>query len=106
MKELLVEDFHLKAEQFRLAVVGLRVESEHDDSCCVTIELSEEVANMKPQLEANFIEKASKRVSKGARPDYIRFAKIPLSFKGAVLISELKQDFKESIEHKGTGVNQ
>jgi len=101
LSKVLVEDFHLKAEQFKLAVVGLRVESEHEDSCCVTIELNKEVAHMESQLEANFVEKAGKRVSKGARPDYIRFAKIPLSFKGTVLASELKQDFKKSLENKG-----
>ena len=101
LSKVLVEDFGLKAEQFKLVVVGLRVESEHEDSCCVTIELSQEVAHMESQLAANFVEKAGKRVSKGARPDYIRFAKIPLSFKGLVLASELKQDFKKSLEHKG-----
>ena len=101
LSKVLVEDFHLKVQLFKLAVVGLRVESEHEDSCCVTIELSKEVADMQPQLEANFVEKAYKRVSKGARPDYIRFAKIPLNFKGAVLVPELKRDFKESLEHKG-----
>jgi acyl-CoA synthetase (AMP-forming)/AMP-acid ligase II len=101
LSKVLVEDFSLKAEQFKLAVLGLRVESEHEDSCCVTIELSQEVAHMESQLKADFIEKASKRVSKGARPDYIRFAKIPLSFKGLVLASELKQDFKKSLENKG-----
>ena len=101
LSKVLVEDFGLKAEQFKLAVLGLRVESEHEDSCCVTIELSQEAAHMELQLKADFIEKASKRVSKGARPDYVRFAKIPLSFKGLVLASELKQDFKKSLENKG-----
>ncbi|TET68427.1 MAG: long-chain fatty acid--CoA ligase [Dehalococcoidia bacterium] len=101
LSKVLVEDFQLKAEQFRLAVVGLLVESEHEDSCCVTIELSKEVAHMEPQLEANFMEKANKRVSKSARPDYIRLAKIPVNFKGAVLALELKQDFRKSLEHKG-----
>ena len=101
LSKVLVEDFHLKVEQFKLAVIGLRVETEHEDSCCVTIELSREVADMEPQLEASFVEKACKRVSKGARPDYIRFAKIPTSFKGEVLVSELKQDFKKSLEHEG-----
>ncbi|MFC1860608.1 AMP-binding protein [Chloroflexota bacterium] len=100
LSKVLVEDFHLKVEQFKLAVVGLRVESEHEDTCCVTIELGKEVADMQPQLEANFVKKAHKRVSRGARPDYIRFANIPLNFKGAVLIPKLKQDFKESLENK------
>ena len=101
LSRVLVEDFHLRANQFKLAVVGLRVESEHEDSCCVTIELSKEVDRMESELEANLVEQASKRVSKGARPDYIRFARIPLSFKGTVLYTELKQDFKKSLEQKG-----
>jgi len=102
LSRVLVADFNLKAGQFKLAVVGLRVESEHEDSCCVTIELSREVADMKPQLGASFLEKARNRVAKYARPDYIRFARIPVSFKGAVLFPELKQDFKKSLEHRGT----
>jgi len=102
LSKVLVEDFHLKTEQFRLAVVGLRVESEHEDSCCVTIELSEEVADLEPKLEADFIAKACERVTKGFRPDFIRFAKVPLSFKGAILVPELKQDFKKSLQQKGT----
>jgi len=101
LNKVLVEDFHLKAEQFKLAVVGLRVESEHEDKCCVTIELSQEAADIKAQLEASFIEKAGNRVSKGARPDYVQLAPIPLNFKGAIIVSELKQNFRKLLEHKG-----
>ncbi len=101
LSKVVEEDFGLNPEQFKLAVVGLRVQSEHEDSCCVTIELSNEVTNMQPQLEANFIEKASKKVSKGARPDYIRFAQLPLSSKGTVLVPRLKQDYKEALIREG-----
>lgn len=90
---VLVEDFKLDSDQFKLAVVGLRLESEHEDSCCVTIELSQEVADVEPQLRANFIEAASGKVSKGAKPDHLCFAQIPLNFKGAVLYPRLKEDF-------------
>jgi len=100
LSNVLVEDFKLKPEQFKLAVVGLRIESEHEDSCCVTIELSKEVANIEPQLKANFIETASRKVSKGARPDRIRFAQIPLSFKGEILYPQLKQDFMDWLKAK------
>ncbi len=100
LSRILVEDFKLKPEQFKLAVVGLRIESEHEDSCCVTIELSREVANIEPQLKANFIETASRKVSKGARPDHIRFAQIPLSFKGEILYPQLKQDFMDWLKAK------
>jgi len=75
------------------------LESEHEDSCCVTIDLDKEVANVKPQLRASFIKTASRKVTKGARPDYLRFARIPLSFKGAILYPQLKRDFLDWLKH-------
>jgi len=100
LSKVLVEDFQLRAGQFRLAVIGLRVESEHEDSCCVTIELGEEVADRQPELEADFIARACERVPKGFRPDFVRFARIPLNFKGLVLVPQLKQEFQKSLEQK------
>ena len=99
LSEILVEDFQLKPEHFKLAVVGLRLESEHEDSCCVTIELSKEVKDIESQLQAHFIATASPKVSKGARPDYIRFAPIPLNFKGTVLYPQLKQESWNALRH-------
>lgn len=93
LSEVLMEDFQLKPDQFKVAVVGLRLGSEHEDSCCVTIELSKEAFRVESELKATFIERAEKKVPKGAVPNYVRFAKIPLNFKGAILYSQLKQDF-------------
>ncbi len=101
LAKILTADFHMKAEQFKLAVVGLRVESEHEDSCCVTIELSEEVSHKRQELEADFKGRAREKVPKGFRPDFVRFAKIPTNFKGLVLIPELKQDFTKSLAAEG-----
>jgi acyl-CoA synthetase (AMP-forming)/AMP-acid ligase II len=98
LTRFLVENFSLNPEQFKLAVIGLRITSEHEDSCCVTIELNEEVAHREEEIKASFIEKACVTVSKGSRPDYVRFAKIPLSFKGAILIPQLKQDFEKYLK--------
>jgi acyl-CoA synthetase (AMP-forming)/AMP-acid ligase II len=100
LSKFVVEHYHLKPEQFQLAVVGLRLESEHEDCCCVTIELSKEAASVESQLKDDFIEKASTIVSKGARPDYLRFAIIPRNFKGVILYPELKKDFKDSLKHR------
>ena len=97
LAKVVEEDFQLKPDQFKLAVVGLRIESEHEDDCCVTIELSKEAASVQPQLEASFIQRASQKVSKGARPDHIRFAQVPLSFKGTILYPQLKQEFEQSL---------
>jgi acyl-CoA synthetase (AMP-forming)/AMP-acid ligase II len=99
LSKVLVEEFNLEPEQFKLAVVGFRLESEHEDSCCVTIDLDKEVANVEPQLRANFMETASRRATKGARPDHLRFAQIPLNFKGAILYPQLKQDFSNWLKH-------
>lgn len=100
LSRFLVEHFQLKPEQFQLAVVGLRLESEHEDSCCITIHLSKDATNVEAKLKTAFIEKASTIVSKGARPDYVRFGPIPRSFKGDILCAQLKQDFWDSIKHK------
>ena len=100
LSKVLVEDFCLKPEHFKLAIVGLRLKSEHEDSCCVTIELRREVKDIEPQLKTYFIETSSRKVSKSARPDYIRFAPIPVNFKGAVLYPQLKQDYWDLLKQE------
>jgi acyl-CoA synthetase (AMP-forming)/AMP-acid ligase II len=104
LSRVLFEDFGLKTEQFNLAVIGLRVESEHEDSCCVTIELVPEAAGKQGALEADFITKARARVRKGFRPDYLRFAEIPTNFKGLVLFPDLRQEYRQWLEAKGLKV--
>ena len=92
--------YHLPPKTFQLAVVGIRLESEHEDSCCVTIELSDDVDDASRQrLESSFLEEARKSVSRGARPDYLRFASIPTNFKGATLYPQLKQDFLDFLKN-------
>ncbi len=100
LSRFLVSRFPLKPTQFQLAVTGLRLESEHEDSCCVTIELDREVRHVAPQLEAHFLEKAAKIVSKGSRPDYLRLASIPRNFKGAIQYPQLKQDFTDAFKRR------
>ena len=100
LSKFVLEHFQLKPTQFQLAVVGLRLESEHEDSCCVTIELSKEATDVESQLKADFVRKASSIVSKGARPDRVRFGRIPRSFKGEILYAQLKQDFLDSLKHE------
>lgn len=104
LAKILIEDFKVKAEQFKLAVVGLRVESEHEDSCCVTIELSGEIADKRHELEADFKNRAREKLPKGFRPDFVRFAKIPTSFKGLALTPELRQEHIKSLAAEGLKV--
>lgn len=98
--KFLVANFHLEPTQFQLAIIGLRLESEHEDSCCVTIELSQKASHIASELEATFLAKASSMVSKGSHPDYLRLAPIPRNFKGAILYPQLKQDFEDAVKHK------
>ena len=94
LTRFIVDSYQLSSKAFQLAVVGIRLESEHEDSCCVTIELFNDVNGANRQLlESNFLKDATKSVSKGAKPDRLRFAKISRNFKGAILYPQLKQDF-------------
>jgi acyl-CoA synthetase (AMP-forming)/AMP-acid ligase II len=90
----IVRQYTLPPESFSLSVLGLKIDSEHEDACCVTIELISEAARkMRPAIEESFIEKAGASVPKGAKPDYVRFAAIPRTFKGSVAVSELKKEY-------------
>jgi acyl-CoA synthetase (AMP-forming)/AMP-acid ligase II len=93
LSKVLEEGFGLEPQQYGLAVVGLRLESEHEDSCCVTIELKPENLEIIRRLELDFLPLAAKKVSKGARPDHIRFAQIPLNFKGSIMYPRLAREF-------------
>jgi acyl-CoA synthetase (AMP-forming)/AMP-acid ligase II len=88
--------YQLPEDSFDIAVVGLKVDSEHEDSCCVTIETKTQLARKKAaEIERTFKDMAPQHISKGAKPDYIRFAKIPRNFKGAVLVNDLAAEFSE-----------
>lgn len=94
LTRFIVDSYRLLSRALQLAVVGIHLESEHEDSCCVTIELVNDVNGANRQLlESNFLKDARKSVSKGAKPDRLRFAKIPRNFKGAILYPQLKRDF-------------
>jgi hypothetical protein len=65
----------------------------------VTIELSEEAPYAaESELRANFLTKAAAGVSKGSRPEHLRFGLIPRSFKGAILYPQLKQDYADFLK--------
>ena len=81
------------AGDFVVAVVGLKLQSEHEDDCVATIELVGERAQSKQAEIAETIKAhAKKNCTKGAVPDHVRFAPVPKSFKGAILYNDLKKD--------------
>ncbi len=84
---------------FDLAVVGLKVDSEYEDSCCVTIDLKNEKAlRVKDEIEKSFLKEACKRVSKGSIPEFLRFGNIPKNFKGAVEVKKLEEEFSKYLK--------
>ena len=95
LKHFISGHYNLALEAFDVAIVGLRIDSEHEDSCCVTIEpKSAEAEDKIAEIKETFQLAAKDGVSKGARPDYLRIGKIPRNFKGAVLVNELAAEFK------------
>ena len=95
LSELISKEYNLPMSDFFVAVIGLKLQSESEDDCCVTIQFITNEAKAKQQnITDTFIDSALKQVSKGAVPNKIRFAKIPRNFKGAILVKELKKDYE------------
>jgi acyl-CoA synthetase (AMP-forming)/AMP-acid ligase II len=92
LRAFAAERYGLSPDAFDLAVVGLRLTSEHEDECCVTMDLrSDEAMTRRAEIERTFLSEARARVSKGAKPGRLRFAAIPRNFKGAILVPELRE---------------
>ena len=93
--------FSLSIAMFDLAVVGLKVNSEHQDDCLVTIEVQSD--QDRDTLEKSFLIEAQKKgaVIKGAKPTRVRFATIPKNFKGAILVKELKNAWEAELKTLG-----
>lgn len=91
LKQFIREQYCIGEGVFDLAVAGVRLESEHEDTCCVTIEDCGIEPGIRKEIEATFITEASISVSKGARPQKLIFAPIPRNFKGAVNTRDLKR---------------
>ena len=105
LKEFLIQKMGM-SESVIVAVIGLKVNSEHEDDCCVTIEMKESEDGNELDLNEvgeQFIRLTNDKkngVSKGAKPNMVRFGKIPKNFKGAILVKELKKDWKTEIARR------
>ena len=77
--------------------------SEHEDACCVTVELLTPAAHsLRDTIESTMVTLCRKgggkgagkgTVSKGSMPDHVRCAPLPRNFKGTVKLPELKEAF-------------
>ena len=90
--------FGLKSELVEVSVIGMRVKSEHEDECCVTIELSGEAASKSAAVERDFLKLAKTGVSKGAKPDHVRLGALPRNFKGVVKLPDLKEEWAKLLQ--------
>ena len=92
--------YGLTSDQFDLAVVGLNIDSEHEDSCCVTLQADEAPSETLAALKETFIERARNAVGKGSKPDYFRIGPIPRNFKGAIKVPDLKQAWRDHLSRQ------
>lgn len=105
---LLADGSCLKSsEDFKLAVVGLRLRSEHEDDCWCTVELcSERAAALKMEIEVALTTTCVAKdspVGKGSRPDFVRFDAIPVNFKGALMVPDLSTACLQEAKSLGVG---
>ena len=92
----LEQQYGLKPEDVDLAAVGLKVESEHEDACCLTLEIKSPRANEILAGEPDQIKQhLNQFVSKNARVDFLRIGTIPRNFKGAILVKKLIEAFDQ-----------
>ncbi|PHJ25194.1 amp-binding enzyme [Cystoisospora suis] len=94
--------------QVAVATVGLKVASEHEDSCCVTIELAPKEGQdgtpawtaLLSDVRDNFLTRSRQHASlpKASRPDFVRVARLARNFKGAVDVSSLKQEYMDYLD--------
>ncbi|ESS30201.1 AMP-binding enzyme [Toxoplasma gondii VEG] len=111
----------LAKTQISVATISMKIQSEHEDSCCVTVELTrrpglgeEQDKQQETEREAdawhalisdindNFLSRVRKDSSllpKASVPDYIRIGKIPTNFKGLPDSSALKKSFAELLKN-------
>jgi hypothetical protein len=98
LSDFVADHYGLDPVAFDLAVVGLRIESEHEDTCCVTLELKAGVPDdVRDDIAATFVQAARRTVTKGAKPDRLLLAPVLRNFKGAILVPELKKQFQSGM---------
>lgn len=98
IEHLLCSHYHLESAEFHVAICGLREKSEHEDECCVLVELvSENAKEKKDDISATFLSVSQSKgaVSKGSRPDRFAIGAIPIvTSKGVIDVVALVKYWK------------
>ncbi|KAL8447520.1 hypothetical protein Emed_004308 [Eimeria media] len=96
LQRFLSKAYGISAETTSVATLGIKWRSEHEDDVCVTVELPPGSSeSVKKEIEKTFLRTASSCTSlaKGFKPDFVRVAEIPKTFKGAVDMGNLRKAF-------------
>jgi hypothetical protein len=80
---------------FDLAVVGHKLGSEHEDSCCVLLELRDVSEEQAQAMVEQFKRDSVGNVSKGAKPDHVALGIVPRNFKGATVRPKVREYFED-----------
>ncbi|GMH77999.1 hypothetical protein TL16_g07621 [Triparma laevis f. inornata] len=94
------KEYGIERGGVEVAVVGLKIDSEHEDSCCVVISLVNEEGD-RDRVEETFLDRAKATVSKGAKPTLFMFGEIPKTFKGSILTKDLVKRWEAEMEKRG-----
>ena len=106
LKQFAIKQYGIESNNdINVAVVGLKLNSEHEDDCMVTVEFANDKIKEKYKaiLAEKFISDACDKnsgISKGSKPSFIRFGTIPRNFKGAILVKDLKYNWEEELKNR------
>jgi len=100
--EVIMQTYGLTPGDVDVAVVALKVSSEHEDDCCVTLDCSSSEAKaLEMKILEELQELCCEHLPKSGRLDWLRAAPIPRNFKGAVLVGELENQFRQWLQNDG-----
>ena len=97
LREFCVTFLQWPVDGFDLAVVGHKLGSEHEDACCVLLELKTGMDKDPEVYVQELMREAPKKVSKGAKPDRIALGSVPRNFKGATVRPDVRAYFEKNI---------
>lgn len=98
LREFCVTFLKWPVDDFDLAVVGHKLGSEHEDACCVLLELGPSMEKEPEVYAQELMHKAPGKVSKGAKPDHIAFGEVPRNFKGATVRPDVRAYFENCFQ--------
>lgn len=95
----------LNEQTLDLTVIGLRVDSEHEDACILILHDTPPLDETRRlTLAKEILADAKHEVPKGSAPDFVFWSPIPRNFKGAVNVPQLKKETRARLQQQGKQV--